>query len=68
MTCNRYDDCWFIKTFEKAKPLFKKGYEQSSWIYYNCCISDNQDGCTLSKLSDIEFKIIERELKGGLEK
>jgi len=63
MTCHRYDDCWFVSAYQKSKPLIKESVNQISFVYNNYCKSENQDGCTLSKLSDIEYKVIEREMR-----
>jgi hypothetical protein len=59
--CPRYDKCWFVKIYKKSEPFFK--HDSKSWMYEKNCISNNQDECPYANMSDIEFKIFEREVK-----
>lgn len=54
MTCHRYDKCDFIQN-----KNFYNGIEVVHWKYN--CIASGKD-CEAAQLSDIEFKVFEREL------
>ena len=51
--CHRYDKCWFTQ-----KKNFYSGVEADR--YKTSCLNKGI-GCYAAKLSDIEFKVIERE-------
>ena len=53
MTCHRYDKC----VFTQKKIYYDK---EESEAYYNSCLNKGE-GCSASKLSDIEFKVLEKE-------
>ncbi len=52
-SCHRYDTCWFIQT--------KNFYNAVEVNIYKIRCLNKGEGCYAAKLSNIEFKVLERE-------